>query len=188
MSTTSAYRAGLQSLALALIFMPEPVTTVVGLGLLSVARYVEKERPNNFRQLPKTLDEHFDYRIALKSGSLLTVEMAPRKHGQLPRSYPRAAGLQNNPEVFKAVRDNSLSAQQRKSTRAYPRLPALLKDNPEAFRALQQRSSLQQKKSAAVFSNTEPAGLLKPSVARARSALFNSRASYHTVSRRQQRL
>lgn len=188
MSTTSAYRAGLQSLALALIFMPEPVTTVVGLGLLSIARYVEKERPNNFRQLPKTLDEHFDYRIVLKGGSLLTVETAPRKHGQLPRVYPRAAGLQDNPEVFKAVRESLLSAQQKKSIRTYPRLPALLKENPEAFRALQQRSSLQQRKSAAVFSNTEPAGLLKPSVARRALYYSSPERAIHTVSRRPQRL
>jgi len=220
MSTTSAYRAGLQSLALALVFMPEPVTTLVGLGLLSVARHIEKERPNNFRRLPKTLDEHFDYRIALKSGSLLTVEMVPRKHGQLPRAYPRAAGLQDNPEVFKAIRENSSSPQQKKSPRPYPRPPALLRDNPEAFRALQQRSALQQKKSPRPYprlpallkdnpeafralqqrsalqqtrstpatSNTEPAGLLKPSVARTSPILFRSGASLHTASRRLQRL
>ena len=188
MSTTSAYRAGLQSLALALVFMPEPVTTLVGLGLLSVARHIEKERPNNFRRLPKTLDEHFDYRIALKSGSLLTVEMVPRKHGQLPRAYPRAAGLQDNPEVFKAIRENSSSPQQKKSPRPYPRPPALLRDNPEAFRALQQRSALQQTRSTPATSNTEPAGLLKPSVARTSPILFRSGASLHTASRRLQRL
>jgi len=200
--------------------MPEPVTTLVGLGLLSVARHIEKERPNNFRRLPKTLDEHFDYRIALKSGSLLTVEMVPRKHGQLPRAYPRAAGLQDNPEVFKAIRENSSSPQQKKSPRPYPRPPALLRDNPEAFRALQQRSALQQKKSPRPYprppallrdnpeafralqqrsalqqtrstpatSNTEPAGLLKPSVARTSPILFRSGASLHTASRRLQRL
>ncbi len=188
MSTTSAYRAGLQSLALALIFMPEPVTTVVGLGLLSVARHVEKERPNNFRRLPKTLDEHFDYRIALKSGSLLTVEMVPRKPGQLPRAYPRAAGIQDNPEVFKAIRENSSSSQQKKSPRTYPRLPALLKDNPEAFKALQQRSVLQQTRSTPVTSSTEPVGLLKSSVVRTSPVLFRSGASLHAVSKRPQRL
>ncbi len=105
MSATSTYRAGLQSLALALIFMPEPVSTVVGLGLLGVSRAIETPRPNNFHRLSSGLSDHFDYRLTLKGNSAIAVELKPKRHGQLPRAYPRIAKLQDNPEALKSLQD-----------------------------------------------------------------------------------
>lgn len=87
--------------------MPEPVTTVVGLGLLSVAQCVGTQRPNNFRRLANGLSDHFDYKIEMKSASTITVQFIPRRSGQLPRSYPRINKLYDTPEAIKALQQRS---------------------------------------------------------------------------------
>jgi len=100
----SVYSAGLQSLALALIFMPEPFTTVVGVGLLSYAKAAGRERPVSPRRLINTFEDHYSYRLDMSRNSTINYELSARRHGQLPESYPRAAGLQDNPQVVKAMR------------------------------------------------------------------------------------
>jgi len=107
MTATSNYRAGLQSLALALIFMPEPVSTVVGLALLAVSRTIETPRPNNFHRLSNGISDHFDYKLAMRGDSTIAVEFKPKRHGQLPRTYPRVARLQDNPEALKSLQEKA---------------------------------------------------------------------------------
>lgn len=117
MSNASTYRAGLQSLALALIFMPEPVSTVVGLGLLGVSRAIETPRPNNFRRLSNGLSDHFDYKLTMRGSSTIAVEFKPKRHGQLPRAYPKVARLQDNPEALKSLQEK-VQLQLKKGTTA----------------------------------------------------------------------
>jgi hypothetical protein len=100
----SVYSAGLQSLALALIFMPEPFTTVIGVGLLSYARAAGKERPVNPRRLINTFEDHYSYKLDMSRNSIISYELSARRHGQLPESYPKIARLQDNPQVVKALR------------------------------------------------------------------------------------
>ncbi len=128
MSTASSYRAGIQSLALALIFMPEPVSTVVGLGLLGVSRAIETPKPNSFHRLSNGLGDHFDYKLTLQGNSAIAVELKPKRHGQLPRSYPRPARLHDNPEALKSLQEKA-QLQLKKAVAASSALepPGLLK-------------------------------------------------------------
>ena len=100
----SVYSAGLQSLALALIFMPEPFTTVVGVGLLSYAKAAGRERPVSPRRLINIFEDHYSYRLDMSRNSTISYELSARRHGQLPESYPKIARLQDNPQVVKAMR------------------------------------------------------------------------------------
>jgi len=100
----STYSAGLQSLALALIFMPEPFTTIIGVGLLSYARTAGKERPVTPRRMITTFEDHYSYKLDMSRNSIISYELSARRHGQLPESYPKIARLQDNPQVVKALR------------------------------------------------------------------------------------
>lgn len=103
----SAYYTGLQSIALALIFMPEPVTTVVGVGLLSYARGAGQQRPATVRRVTNTLDDHYSYRLDMSRSKTITYQLTPRRYGQLPRVYPSGAKLQDNSQVLKALRERA---------------------------------------------------------------------------------
>jgi hypothetical protein len=100
----SAYSAGLQSLALALIFMPEPFTTVIGVGLLSYARAMGNERPVTPRRMITTFEDHYTYKLEMKRSSIISYELSARRHGQLPEAYPRMSRPQDNPQFVKALR------------------------------------------------------------------------------------
>ena len=103
----SAYSAGLQSIALALIFMPEPFTTVVGVGLLAYARSAGQQKPATVRRLTNTFEDHYSYRLDIVRDTSITYQLSPRRHGQMPKSYPRTAKLQDNPQVLKALRERT---------------------------------------------------------------------------------
>lgn len=103
----SAYYTGLQSIALALIFMPEPVTTVIGVGLLSYARSAGQQRPVTVRRLTNTFDDHYSYRLNMVRGTSINYQLSSRRHGQLPRVYPSGAKLQDNPQVLKVLREGA---------------------------------------------------------------------------------
>jgi len=103
----STYYAGLQSLALALIFMPEPITTVVGVGLLSYARNTGRQRPVSVRRLTNTFEDHYSYKLNMARGTTITVQLSPKRHGQLPRAYPQVAKLQDNHQFLKALRERT---------------------------------------------------------------------------------
>ena len=108
----SVYSAGLQSLALALIFMPEPFTTVVGVGLLSYAKAAGRERPVSPRRLINTFEDHYSYRLDMSRNSTISYELSARRHGQLPESYPKIARLQDNPQVVKTLRERAKAPSQ----------------------------------------------------------------------------
>jgi len=103
MDSKAAYSAGLQSLALALIFMPEPFTTPFGVALLAYAKVMEKEKPVTPRRMITTFEDHYSYKLEMQR-SIIKYELSARRHGQLPESYPRMSRLQDNPQVVKALR------------------------------------------------------------------------------------
>lgn len=100
----SSTSAGLQALALALIFMPEPFTTPIGIVLLSYAKAAGGERPATPRRIITTFEDHYSYKLEMSRSSTITYELSARRHGQLPESYPRMSRLQDNPQVVKALR------------------------------------------------------------------------------------
>ncbi len=142
MSTSSTYRAGLQSLALALIFMPEPVSTIIGLGLLGVSRAIETPRPNNFRYLSNGISDHFEYKLTMKGSSVIAVEFQPKRQGQLPKAYPRIARLQDNPEALKLLQERAQLQLKKRTTIAAALEPVGLLKPPVRLHPRFQPSSL----------------------------------------------
>ncbi len=103
----AAYYAGLQTLALALIFMPEPVTTVVGVGLLNYARLANRRQPNRKHRLISTFEDHYNYKMNLINGTVINYQLSPRRYGQLPKSYPNMAKLLDNHYVLRTLRERA---------------------------------------------------------------------------------
>jgi hypothetical protein len=100
----SSTSTGLQAIALALIFMPEPFTTPIGIALLTYAKAVEGEKPVTPRRMINTFEDHYSYKLNMSRNSIISYELSARRHGQLPESYPKIARLQDNPQVVKALR------------------------------------------------------------------------------------
>ncbi|OGN92707.1 MAG: hypothetical protein A2Z75_01480 [Chloroflexi bacterium RBG_13_50_10] len=92
--------------------MPEPFTTVIGVGLLSYAKAAGRERPVTPRRLITTFEDHYSYRLDMSRNSTISYELSARRHGQLPESYPRMTGLQDNPHVVKAMRERAKAQSQ----------------------------------------------------------------------------
>jgi hypothetical protein len=103
----STYYTGLQYIALAIIFMPEPATTVLGVALLSYARSKGQQNFVTVRRLTTTFEDHYNYRLNMVRGTTINYQLSPRRRGQLPNSYPKIARLQDNPQVMKALRERA---------------------------------------------------------------------------------
>ena len=103
----STYNAGLQSLALALIFMPEPFTTPFGVALLAYAKIASQQRPAIKRRLPDAFEDHYSYKLNMTRGTNITYQLSPKRHGQMPVAYPRTARLQDSPQYLKALRERT---------------------------------------------------------------------------------
>jgi hypothetical protein len=103
----TAYYAGLQCIALALIFMPEPFTTPIGIGLLAYARKNIRQRPIGFRSLTNTFEDHYSYRMRLVNGTAINYQLSPRRQGQMPKLYPKIVRLQDNSQALRALRERS---------------------------------------------------------------------------------
>jgi len=103
----STYNAGLQATALALIFMPEPFTTPIGIALLAYAKVAGQQRPVTVRRPINTFEDRYSYKLNMVRGTTINYQLSPRRHGQLPKAYPSIAKLQDNPQVLKALRERA---------------------------------------------------------------------------------
>ena len=112
----STYQTGLQSIALALIFMPEPVTTIIGIGLLSYATGTGQQRPATVRRLTNNFEDLYSYRLDMLRSKTITYQLTPKRHGLLPGAYPSIARLQDNPQFLKAQRERAKRQYQSIST------------------------------------------------------------------------
>ena len=84
--------AGLESLALALIFAPEPVTTIVGSGLLAYAKYAKhKERSVARRKLARSIP--YLYKVYMTDRKRIAFHITATRPGQLPLTWPITAKL-----------------------------------------------------------------------------------------------
>jgi hypothetical protein len=104
MNSKAAYAAGLQSLALALIFMPEPITTPIGIVLLAYAKSMAAEKQTTPRRVINNFDDLYSYKLNMQRNSIISYELSARRHGQLPEAYPKIARIQDNPQYIKAIR------------------------------------------------------------------------------------
>ena len=103
----SPYYAGLQYVALAIMFMPEPFTTPIGIALLAYARGAGQQRPVAARRLTNNFDDQYSYKLNMVRGTSINYQLSPRRHGQLPNAYPKIARLQDNPQFMKSLRERA---------------------------------------------------------------------------------
>jgi hypothetical protein len=108
----SEYSAGLQSLALALIFMPEPFTTPIGLALLVYAKAMGSEKPAPPRRIVNSFEDSYSYKLQMQRNNMISYELSARRHGQLPGYYPRISRPQDNPDFVKSMRAGAKTPRQ----------------------------------------------------------------------------
>jgi hypothetical protein len=85
MNNTLVWR-GLESLALALIFAPEPVTTIVGMGLLGYARKKRTEEQLAIRPPARyhSFTDFYTCKVKMMRGSTIAYRASTTREGQLP--------------------------------------------------------------------------------------------------------
>ncbi len=126
----TVYSTGLQCIALALIFMPEPFTTPIGIGLLAYAKKNMRQRPAGFRSLINTFDDHYSYKMSLVNGTAINYQLTAKRHGQMPKSYPKIVRLQDNNQALRALREKTQRQSQYTSTPFSKLEPAGLMKGP----------------------------------------------------------
>lgn len=86
---------GLESLALALIFAPEPFSTFVGIGLLAAARASKMKRvsDNTTVKPANRFEDYYQCRIGMVNRGNLAYNIKPLKEGLLPGNFPQTVRL-----------------------------------------------------------------------------------------------
>lgn len=89
---------GLESLALALIFIPEPATTVIGLGLLA---YTQNKRAGQLHasrnyHLPYGFHDYYNCKMHMIRGSAIAYRVSASREGQLPLAHSTISRLYEN--------------------------------------------------------------------------------------------
>ncbi len=106
---------GLESLALALIFAPEPFTTLLGVGLLAVAKAEKATRVGaSATHRVHRLEDYYRYRMELSDNGRLRYKMTPIREGQIPDSIPRTTNLYET-DAWKHYRNRSYDYLNKKS-------------------------------------------------------------------------
>ena len=78
---------GVETLALALIFAPEPFTTPIGILLLAYARKKRKEEQQETRKRARprySFSDFYHYRVSMVRNSAIAYHISPARPGQLP--------------------------------------------------------------------------------------------------------
>jgi hypothetical protein len=124
---------GVETLALALIFAPEPFTTPIGLILLAYARKKKKEEQEaaKTRYKPRSsFSDFYQYRLGMLRGSAITYYVSPIRPGQLPLARSTISRLYENRREWEYFH-STLNARGRLNlTRPNPFQPAGLLKTP----------------------------------------------------------
>ena len=107
MDKKTAVNAGLESLAVALIVTPEPVSTVLGISLLGYTRLTgnQKETPRKHRK--EDFSDLYAYKIDLVNKATINYRIYPTRPGQLISNWPNATNLRNRPELYDSFHTKS---------------------------------------------------------------------------------
>lgn len=95
MSSKLSLANGLEPLALALIFAPEPVSTFVGIALLAAARAAKASRQSTYltKQQRTRFEDYYHYRVQLLQDQQIVYGIKPKRDGLLPQIPPRTTKL-----------------------------------------------------------------------------------------------
>ena len=155
MSSSPIY-TGLEYVALAMIFLPEPATTFIGVGLLGYVRSKKDgEQSEVVYRRRSSFGEIYSYSLKMKDGSLITYQVAGIRKGQMPREWPVTYKL----NTADSIRDSRLST---KNNIIY----ALPLRNNDAVRALPQRKQFAGLQEGLLANRMAGAGYAKSVVAR----------------------
>jgi hypothetical protein len=77
---------GLEPLALALIFTPEPVTTVAGLALLGYSAHLSSRKETCRLRLKSPFEGFYSYSVQMMNKSTISYRIFTTRPGQLPFS------------------------------------------------------------------------------------------------------
>jgi hypothetical protein len=87
------YLPGLKPLAMALIFAPEPLTTIAGIGLLGYTAYAGRKKEAKPRRRKNASGSFYTYRIDKVNDSTITYQIFTTRQGQLPLIWPAMTKL-----------------------------------------------------------------------------------------------
>jgi hypothetical protein len=107
MSSSQLY-TGLEYIAAALIFLPEPTTTFIGVGLLGYARSQKNGEQSSevvYRYRNRFRDV-YTYSVEMRDGSCIDYRISGIKPGQMPRRLPNT----NKLESYHYFKNNKASA------------------------------------------------------------------------------
>ena len=99
--------AGVEALALALIFAPEPFTTPIGLGLLALARKKRREQEQALKNRPRprhSFSDHYHYGVGMVRSSSIAYHVSPVLQGQLPFVRSTISRLYENRDDWERYR------------------------------------------------------------------------------------
>ena len=92
------YYSGLQPLAMALIFTPEPLTTIAGIGLLGYAAHARRQAEKKRHRLKSAFKNFYNYKINKVNNSTLSYQIFTTRQGQLPLIWPDMTKLYYKPQ------------------------------------------------------------------------------------------
>lgn len=98
---------GLESVALALVFAPEPFTTFLGVGLLAYARKKRAEEQQAARSRPlrrHSFSDFYHYRVGMVGSSSIAYRVLPVRQGQLPFARSTISKLYESREEWEYYR------------------------------------------------------------------------------------
>ena len=84
---------GLEPLALALIFIPDPITTVVGIGLLSHIMHIKQRGNLEYHRSMHFRNNHYSYKIDMIDNTTITFQLSATRQGQLPVDWLKIDGI-----------------------------------------------------------------------------------------------
>jgi hypothetical protein len=119
---------GLESLALVLIIAPDPITTIIGLGILAYARCVPKSSPSNIpRRIQNKFSDMYSYKVHMTNGKRLTYQLNVKREGQLPASQVNANKLYSDSVAWNKYRQSVIrDARAKKSVLTGQQRPGVL--------------------------------------------------------------
>lgn len=106
MSSSPVY-TGLEYVAIAMIFLPEPATTFIGVGLLGYARsHKNGEHSRIVYQRRNRFGDVYTYSLEMKDGSYIEYCISGIRAGQMPRRLPSI----NKLEAYRNMKNNKIRA------------------------------------------------------------------------------
>jgi len=170
----------LEAAALAMVFAPEPVTTVVGIGLLAFSRKMRLEQQKKARQSRPyySFQDYYNCRVGMVNRSAIAYNVAPIREGQLPLTRSNISRIYDSRREWEAYH-KTVTLKTRTSvniSRPSAQQPAGLLQTP-VLRYQNRTVPMKNRITGNIppTSPQQPAGMLQTPVLRYQTGLVNKR-------------